>query len=156
MHRRGINILPRGPQHTAARAQLSNGDFKPRQRKFVPPAPPRLPDDSGAVNKKPLQHCEGLFFSRWHSIEASSFVGSGFSCCLATCDILYWCTLICFRMFFMAIHMFDQKIVSALQVDKLPNLAGLCRTCEVFHCEALCLPNLKARSFGFACCRCMP
>ena len=66
MHRRGINILPRGPHHTAARAQLSNGDFKPRQRKFVPPAPPRLPDDSGAVNKKPLalsaQHCEGLFF----------------------------------------------------------------------------------------------
>lgn len=36
-------------------------------------------------------------------------------------------------------------VVLASLVDKIPNLAGLCRTCEVFHCEALCLPNLKAR-----------
>eukprot|EP00933_Yihiella_yeosuensis_P032428 TRINITY_DN26021_c0_g1_i1.p1 TRINITY_DN26021_c0_g1~~TRINITY_DN26021_c0_g1_i1.p1 ORF type:complete len:862 (+),score=161.15 TRINITY_DN26021_c0_g1_i1:71-2587(+) len=34
-------------------------------------------------------------------------------------------------------------VVVASLVDKTPNLAGLCRTCEVFHCEALCLPNLK-------------
>eukprot|EP00434_Breviolum_minutum_P041127 symbB.v1.2.036582.t1/scaffold5198.1/size29900/2 len=37
-------------------------------------------------------------------------------------------------------------LVLASLVDKLPNLAGLCRTCEVFHCEALCLPNLKVTS----------
>ncbi|CAE7815091.1 TARBP1, partial [Symbiodinium microadriaticum] len=34
-------------------------------------------------------------------------------------------------------------VVVASMVDKLPNMAGLCRTCEVFYCEALCLPNLK-------------
>ncbi|CAL1149002.1 unnamed protein product [Cladocopium goreaui] len=64
------------------------------QRKFVPPAPPRLPDDSGSISvskRAPL-------------------------------------------------------LVLASLVDKLPNLAGLCRTCEVFHCEALCLPNLKVTS----------
>lgn len=37
-------------------------------------------------------------------------------------------------------------VVIASLVDKIPNLAGLCRTCEVFHCEALCLPNLKVAS----------
>eukprot|EP00931_Biecheleriopsis_adriatica_P117177 TRINITY_DN92713_c0_g1_i1.p1 TRINITY_DN92713_c0_g1~~TRINITY_DN92713_c0_g1_i1.p1 ORF type:complete len:1761 (+),score=363.55 TRINITY_DN92713_c0_g1_i1:591-5285(+) len=37
-------------------------------------------------------------------------------------------------------------VVVASLVDKTPNLAGLCRTCEVFHCEALCLPNLKVAS----------
>eukprot|EP00443_Scrippsiella_acuminata_P112122 CAMPEP_0115624218 /NCGR_PEP_ID=MMETSP0272-20121206/27184_1 /TAXON_ID=71861 /ORGANISM="Scrippsiella trochoidea, Strain CCMP3099" /LENGTH=1728 /DNA_ID=CAMNT_0003060473 /DNA_START=83 /DNA_END=5266 /DNA_ORIENTATION=+ len=34
-------------------------------------------------------------------------------------------------------------IIIASLVDKTPNLAGLCRTCEVFNCEALCVPNLK-------------
>eukprot|EP00913_Durusdinium_trenchii_P001223 g1126.t1 len=64
------------------------------QRKFVPPAPPRLPDDAGGAStskRAPL-------------------------------------------------------VVLASLVDKLPNLAGLSRTCEVFHCEALCLPNLKVVS----------
>ncbi|CAE7262008.1 TARBP1 [Symbiodinium natans] len=63
------------------------------QRKFIPPAPPRLPDDAvttggGQAPRAPL-------------------------------------------------------VVVASLVDKLPNMAGLCRTCEVFYCEALCLPNLK-------------
>ena len=39
-------------------------------------------------------------------------------------------------------------IVLASLVEKIPNLAGLCRTCEVFHCEALLLPNLKAPKLG--------
>jgi len=34
-------------------------------------------------------------------------------------------------------------IVIATLVDKMPNLAGLCRTCEIFNCEALCLPNAR-------------
>jgi len=34
-------------------------------------------------------------------------------------------------------------VLIASLVDKTPNLAGLCRTSEVFNCEALCLPNLK-------------
>merc|ERR1711972_733921 len=34
-------------------------------------------------------------------------------------------------------------IVIASLVDKAPNLAGLCRTCEIFNCQALCLPNAK-------------
>eukprot|EP00929_Paragymnodinium_shiwhaense_P102115 TRINITY_DN65301_c0_g1_i1.p1 TRINITY_DN65301_c0_g1~~TRINITY_DN65301_c0_g1_i1.p1 ORF type:complete len:1682 (+),score=427.74 TRINITY_DN65301_c0_g1_i1:83-5128(+) len=34
-------------------------------------------------------------------------------------------------------------MVVASLVDKTPNLAGLCRTSEVFNCESLWLPNLK-------------
>lgn len=34
-------------------------------------------------------------------------------------------------------------IVIASLIDKAPNLAGLCRTCEIFNCQALCLPNAK-------------
>jgi len=34
-------------------------------------------------------------------------------------------------------------IVIASLIDKAPNLAGLCRTCEIFNCQALCLPNVK-------------
>lgn len=34
-------------------------------------------------------------------------------------------------------------VVLASMIDKTPNLAGLCRTSEVFHCEALCLANAK-------------
>jgi len=34
-------------------------------------------------------------------------------------------------------------IVIASLIDKTPNLAGLCRTCEVFNCEAVCLANQK-------------
>lgn len=34
-------------------------------------------------------------------------------------------------------------IVVASLIDKTPNLAGLCRTCEIFNCEALCLDNTK-------------
>lgn len=34
-------------------------------------------------------------------------------------------------------------VVIASLIDKTPNLAGLCRTCEVFNCEALCLSNMK-------------
>ncbi|CAE7832121.1 TARBP1 [Symbiodinium sp. CCMP2592] len=64
------------------------------QRKFIPPAPPRLPEDS------------------------IGSVGAGQSPRLPL-------------------------VVVASMVDKLPNMAGLCRTCEVFYCEALCLPNLK-------------
>jgi len=37
-------------------------------------------------------------------------------------------------------------VVVASLVDKTPNLAGLCRTSEVFCCEALCVPNLKIMS----------
>lgn len=32
-------------------------------------------------------------------------------------------------------------VVVASFIDKAPNLAGLCRTCEVFNARALCLPN---------------
>lgn len=34
-------------------------------------------------------------------------------------------------------------VMVASLVDKTPNLAGLCRTCEVFNCEAVCLANAK-------------
>mmetsp|Transcript_54532 Transcript_54532/g.122486 ORF Transcript_54532/g.122486 Transcript_54532/m.122486 type:complete len:592 (-) Transcript_54532:161-1936(-) len=34
-------------------------------------------------------------------------------------------------------------IVVASLLDKIPNLAGLCRTCEIFYCEALCMPNAR-------------
>lgn len=34
-------------------------------------------------------------------------------------------------------------VMVASLVDKTPNLAGLCRTCEVFNCEAVCLANSK-------------
>lgn len=37
-------------------------------------------------------------------------------------------------------------IVVASLVDKVPNLAGLCRTCEVFRAEALALADLKVGS----------
>lgn len=39
-------------------------------------------------------------------------------------------------------------IVVATLIDKVPNLAGLTRTCEVFKAEALVLGDLKVRSFG--------
>jgi len=34
-------------------------------------------------------------------------------------------------------------IVVASFINKAPNLAGLCRTCEVFNARALCIPNKK-------------
>ena len=37
-------------------------------------------------------------------------------------------------------------IVCASLVDKVPNLAGLARTCEVFACEAIVLPDAKVSS----------
>lgn len=39
----------------------------------------------------------------------------------------------------------DQEIIiCATLVDKIPNLAGLARTCEVFQASCLCIPNLSA------------
>lgn len=29
-------------------------------------------------------------------------------------------------------------------VDRVPNLAGLCRTCEIFNASELVVPNIKA------------
>jgi len=34
-------------------------------------------------------------------------------------------------------------VVIASLIDKAPNLAGLCRTCEIFNCQALCMANTK-------------
>eukprot|EP00747_Dinoflagellata_sp_TGD_P220126 gnl/TRDRNA2_/TRDRNA2_92138_c0_seq2.p1 gnl/TRDRNA2_/TRDRNA2_92138_c0~~gnl/TRDRNA2_/TRDRNA2_92138_c0_seq2.p1 ORF type:complete len:548 (+),score=71.32 gnl/TRDRNA2_/TRDRNA2_92138_c0_seq2:72-1646(+) len=34
-------------------------------------------------------------------------------------------------------------VVAASMVEKVPNLGGLCRTCEIFNCEALCVPNAR-------------
>jgi tRNA guanosine-2'-O-methyltransferase len=38
----------------------------------------------------------------------------------------------------------QQLIIAASLVDKVPNLAGLARTCEVFRAQALALPDLEA------------
>lgn len=121
MHRRGINILRRGLHHTAARAQLteercsfSNGDFKPRQRKFVPPAPPRLPDDSGAVNKKQSafseHHCEGLFLPGGTASKRAPLLV--LASLVAWQHVTVYIGVLCFRVFFMAIHMFGPDCVS--------------------------------------------
>lgn len=37
----------------------------------------------------------------------------------------------------------QQLIVVASLIDKIPNLAGLARTCEIFNATALVLPSLK-------------
>ncbi|CAJ1348141.1 unnamed protein product [Effrenium voratum] len=85
-----VQLSP-GEEPEPARVDAAGG-VSGLQRKFVPPAPPRLQGAVGpAAQRAPL-------------------------------------------------------VVIASLVDKIPNLAGLCRTCEVFHCEALCLPNLKVTS----------
>jgi len=37
----------------------------------------------------------------------------------------------------------EPLIVIASLIDKAPNLAGLCRTAEIFNCQSVCLPNVK-------------
>ncbi|KAI8988894.1 hypothetical protein BDB01DRAFT_719270 [Pilobolus umbonatus] len=39
----------------------------------------------------------------------------------------------------------NQLIVVASLIDRLPNLAGLCRTCEIFNASELVLPSLKMK-----------
>ncbi|CAE8700061.1 unnamed protein product [Polarella glacialis] len=84
-------VLPSGQGAAGGAAGL--------QRKFVPPAPPVLPEECGGT-------------SRGASVSALARKRA-------------------------------PLIVIASLVDKTPNLAGLCRTSEVFNCEALWLPNLK-------------
>merc|ERR1711870_86082 len=42
-----------------------------------------------------------------------------------------------------ATHARSPLVLVASLVDKTPNLAGLCRTSEVFHIESLCVANGK-------------
>jgi tRNA G18 (ribose-2'-O)-methylase SpoU len=39
----------------------------------------------------------------------------------------------------------NHLIVVASLIDRLPNLAGLCRTCEIFNAEQLIIPSLKIK-----------
>jgi len=87
---------------TAVEGAEAAGGVSGLQRKFVPPAPPQIPEELSTRNAAAV--AAALAKSR------------------------------------------SPLVVVASLVDKTPNLAGLCRTCEVFACESLVLPNLKVAS----------